>query len=325
MNFAFLSDGQVCALGWGNAERFAEPKENAFYINDFDLTVDRPWYHFEHHLICPVSEARQLLEFLSYVPFAGEWSFSSYENFRFNFEEAQENFRAGTLKKVLLSVCDTSGQLTQKLSSLITEVPTAEYYFYGYSFEGEGAWGFSPELLFDFERNSLKTMALAGTFSNDIEERHRPEHQEVVNFFKELAQKYSMEMELKSPEISSYGKIKHLKSEIQFKNLPARSVNEWIRDFHPTPALGVSPRDRENLDFLKKLRQTVPAHFGAPFGFKSDTVCRMIVMIRGTFFDSKRAYRPIGVGVTSASSLESEWKEIALKRLAMEDLWNRLT
>jgi len=325
MNFAFLSDGHKCALGWGSVRQVSEATKNAFYINDFDLTVSQPYYVFEHTKECPLAEAHELLEFFKSLPLVSEWFLSDYEHFRYDFEEVHERFLDKTLTKALLSVCDFSDQISTKLSSQLKRIPKFEHYFYGHCIEGKGAWGLSPELLLETHKKSLRTMALAGTYAKDLEARHQPEHQEVINFFNELAQKYSLEMQISEPREYAYGKIKHLKSEILFENVDISDLQEWIKRIHPTPALGVSPRNSGNLYLLKALRKTVPDLFGAPFGFCSQETASIIVAIRGTFFDDKKAFRPIGVGVTSASSLEAEWKELSLKRLAMEELCSQLT
>lgn len=325
MNFAFLSDGHTCTMGWGAVQQVSKPNKNSFYINDFDLAESNPFYVFEHYKECPLADARELLDFFAYLPLVSEWYLSDYEHFRYDFEEAKERFQEKTLTKALLSVCDFSGDVSTKLSSQLKRIPSFDHYFYGHCIEGKGAWGLSPELLLETEQNNLRTMALAGTYAKDKEPRHEPEHQEVISFFKEMAQEHSLEMQVSSPEEYNYAKIKHLKSEVLFKNVDISDIQEWVKRIHPTPALGVSPRNAGNMYFLKALRKTVPAHFGAPFGFCSQESTRLIVAIRGTFFDEKKAFRPIGVGVTAASSLESEWKEISLKRFAMEELCNQLT
>ncbi len=325
MNFAFLSDGHKCALGWGAVQQVSGPAKNAFYINNFDLEDSKPYYLFEHTKESSLEEAHQLLEFFAYLPLVSEWYLSDYENFRYDFEELQERISNKTLSKALLSVCDFSDKISTKLSFQLKRIPKFKHYFYGFCLDGKGAWGLSPELLLETEKNQLRTMALAGTYAKDLEPRHEPEHSEVINFFKEVALKHSLDMQITSPQEYTYGKIKHLKSEILFKNVDITDIQEWVRRIHPTPALGVFPRNSDNMDFLKSLRKSLPTHFGAPFGFCSNEATKLIVAIRGTFFNEKEAFRPIGVGVTAASSLEAEWKELSLKRFAMEELCSQLT
>jgi menaquinone-specific isochorismate synthase len=331
MNFALLSDGKSCVLGWGACERSSEPLKNAFYINDFDLADAQPWCRFENFKRLDVGQVTPsevpLAELFAELPLSQNWFLSDYEVFREDFQEAVQAFQAGDFRKVLLSTCDWADREKETLSSKIQSLPALPYFFYAYNFEGKGVWGLSPELLLEHDaaKKTLKTVALAGTYTQTTEERHEPEHNAVLDFFRDLATGYDSLIHFNKIVPSSYGKIKHLKSEILLEKIPDKNLNEWIRAFHPTPALGVSPRNSSTMKKLKDFRKGLPSHFGAPMGFRSDGTSKFIVMIRGVFFDQERLYRPIGVGVTSASNIEAEWKEISLKRLAMEDIWKQLT
>lgn len=95
-------------------------------------------------------------------------------------------------------------------------------------------------------------------------------------------------------------------------------VTDLISLLHPTPALGVAPRNEESLGHLRGWRQKlgVPQHFGAPVGVKWPGGMLMLVAIRGVFWENepKIAYLPSGCGIVAGSQLETEWAELALKR-----------
>ncbi|MEZ4815783.1 MAG: chorismate-binding protein [Bdellovibrionota bacterium] len=325
MNFAMLSDAKGCTVGWGDFKKTPQALKNAFYINDFELSDITPWFQFENTKQLSLNEALDLLEMGAVLPFMSDLYLPDYEQFRLDYEEAQSAFEEGFFKKVLLGATEwaafTAKQSPLKLLELGVEEKLQEgMYFYAYSLDGHGAWGLSPELLFKKQSDSIKTMALAGTFAQTVENRHAPEHSEVVEFFRELAAKHKMTMSLGAQQTLPYGKIKHLKSDVSLGQIPDLNLNDWIAEFHPTPALGVSPRNKDTLKAIKKFRSSFPKNFGAPFGFQYEDYFQAIVAIRGFFFDREKVYRPIGVGVTKSSSLVAEWKEISLKRFAMDEL-----
>ncbi len=334
-HFAILAHQNSLFVGWGAFERSAEPVPNAFYINNFELSQKKPWLLFENFKAYNLLETSLSEEFLAHLPLPENWIIEDNTRFNNHYAQATQAFESKGLRKILLSICDR-GDANANIKTLRRLPPLGTGYFFAWNIEGhetrEGAWGLSPELLFDynFAVKQISTMALAGTFEVNSEARHLPEHEEVTHFFNELALRNHLKLHVQATEKVAYGDLKHLKTEILFTELNSQktcqnTIDDWIREFHPTPALGVSPRNLENLELLAQLRAELPQFFGAPFGIYQESLCRMIVMIRGVFYQNENLYRPIGVGVTPASNAVTEWQEIELKRSVLEKMWNPLT
>jgi menaquinone-specific isochorismate synthase len=172
---------------------------------------------------------------------------------------------------------------------------------------------------------SLETMALAGTvecgeidrFESDPKEIN--EHELVAEY---LCRKLDTIGTVKREPryVLRLGPIAHLLSMIHVGLTEELELNELIRFLHPTPALGALPRNEHTLARLHAFREELetPGWFGAPFGAWMDGEFLAVVAIRNIIWSGKRAYLAAGCGLIEASQLESEWKELGLKRLAVK-------
>ena len=85
-----------------------------------------------------------------------------------------------------------------------------------------------------------------------------------------------------------------------------------VECLHPTPALGVAPR--EQLGLLKKWRGGKD-RLGAPFGIRWEPDQFLsVVAIRQLSWDENFFYIGNGCGVVAESELDDEWQELKLKR-----------
>jgi menaquinone-specific isochorismate synthase len=94
---------------------------------------------------------------------------------------------------------------------------------------------------------------------------------------------------------------------------------EWMKWLHPTPALGVAPRNY-GYQWMKALpEQSERQLFGAPicFTFKkqgSEQVQSVsLVMIRSVFWSRNFVQVFAGCGIVRESILEKEWQELLAK------------
>jgi menaquinone-specific isochorismate synthase len=107
-----------------------------------------------------------------------------------------------------------------------------------------------------FQKNesaSIETVALAGTFkkgedlkSAELSARERAldfEHSLVVEYFQNLAKSLNLSVDLSDREELEQGNIVHLQTKVQLHNFLSNNFNELISSLHPTPALGVFPKN----------------------------------------------------------------------------------
>jgi isochorismate synthase EntC len=326
MDFAFLATPQKQFWAFGAYKKSSKPSKKAFWINNFALSEQESWYEFENFQ--ELEGARAMEDMGKELPLPASFEKAPFELFEQKWNIAQAAFKSGEYKKIVVAVEDKATRFGAKplTGELIQSLLSQGQYFFAYSLQGSGAWGATPELFLEWDGAShlLKTVALAGTKEDKKEwgARHQPEHAFVRDFYTEIAQKKSLECVIDAACDLSYGQIQHLKSQVEFRGLENFDIDEWIGDFHPTPALGVYPRSQENLENLMNLRSEIHPYYGAPFGVYTESNALMVVKIRSVFFDKNGCYRPVGVGVTSKSELTQEWEEIGHKREAMAALWN---
>ena len=164
-------------------------------------------------------------------------------------------------------------------------------------------------------------MALAGTAAPGDERafEHDPKELEEHALVVEALQRRLAEFgEVRTGErvVLDLGGMSHFLTPIDVALARDVDEGEIVRTLHPTPAIGVQPRDAETLDWLSGLRdaQGTPSVFGAPFGVKWEGGVHMVVAIRCVIWEKDRLALPSGCGVVGASDRVAEWRELALKR-----------
>jgi menaquinone-specific isochorismate synthase len=287
-----------------------------------------PWKSFENFEESDIIPS----QFLPYFKQGIDWSLFEKNQFKDLWESAQEQMKASSLEKVVLALSDRNRTLISKKA--LPSFQNRRGFFYAFKIKKDLVWGYTPELFFKKNDSSIETVALAGTFkkgenlkSAELSTREQAldfEHSLVVQYFQSLAKSLNLSVELSDREELEQGNIVHLQTKIQLHNFLSNNLNELISSLHPTPALGVFPKNDKSLTSLYSLRKQaeLPSYYGAPFGFSSSQDSLFVVMIRGHFQSEEVLKRSIGVGVTKYSDFEAEWAELQQKRKSMELLWN---
>ena len=330
MDFALLFDGSNWHWGWGARQAFEKPTKNTFYINDFTLSQKKAWIQFEKQGIC--QNVEEIPPQVRKLKCSREWQLATKVEFQKLWKLSQEYFATNKIEKIVLALSDRSQDFYDhvlKNDELIQFSSRNANFFYSYSIEEKAAWGLSPELLFEISSREqlLKSIALAGTrltFNADkgllpCTDSLQIEHKKVVDFYVGIAQQSSLDIRILPQQLHQFQTIQHLKTpiEINLKNGHLES-DFWIQAIHPTPALGVFPRNTETLKNLDFIRKDLPPSYASPFGVEREEGAFFIATIRGYYLQNTTdLYRTLGVGVTPASTLDSEWNEIQAKRNAV--------
>ena len=202
-------------------------------------------------------------------------------------------------------------------------------FVYGFWTEHQGYLGKTPELLASFENQTLTTMALAGTWSNqihyqslnDVDAKTREEHAIVVQDIKSrLGQAESTETYIYNVKY-----LNHLRTDIFTKIENEKNFIDLVGRLHPTAALGIYPRDLGAAEEFSNLElQNSREIFGAPVGFLTKNYARIYVGIRMFKWNAINSSVSImcGCGVTAQSHLESEWAELITKKNAVCKMFN---
>ncbi|MNJ92841.1 Salicylate biosynthesis isochorismate synthase [compost metagenome] len=209
----------------------------------------------------------------------------------------------------------------------LTKAPDT-LFVYGFWQNDEGVIGATPEVLVEFEKGLLKTMALAGTCpKSESSEResllqdakemqeHRLVLEDIVETLKPLGV-----VQASPTGILELPTLYHLKTDIQVQCEKDPPLVELIKRLHPTPALGVAPRSAGYQWMSTFPGQEGRARYGAPFAFFGPAGALCLVGIRNLQWNKDFAMIGSGCGVVAASEFEREWREIYQKRLSVRKI-----
>lgn len=280
-----------------------------------------------------VKELRKLLQsYLQENPTNGD-EFSRKDfvepqmaQFQDSFQSIQGKIHRGEIEKAVPVVFAHS----HKLPSLADKARMLDHcleafhelYPFGFWQDGFGILGATPEILFHQNAQTISSMALAGTCPKaDVETRvsllkdpkELQEHQLVVKDIQERLSKWGW-VKTGTTEIVEFPVLLHLRTslEVQASNVSALDL---LKSLHPTPALGVYPRNY-GIQWLKELPYQAERNlFGAPVTFRlgKDEVLSLVA-IRNLHWHSGKSFVGSGCGLVATSDLHREWSELGTKR-----------
>lgn len=180
-----------------------------------------------------------------------------------------------------------------------------------------GILGASPEVLFYLHHDDLYSMALAGTqiLANEPAQsllkdpKERREHELVVEDLVQVLGKFGR-VRRGDLQIMDLPGLRHLLTEIEVR-VKDRTPSELIRALHPTPALGVAPRNY-GYSWLRGLNdQSDRGQYGGPVAFQlAADQCFCLVAIRAVRWQGTDLQLSAGGGIVNDSDSEKEWREV---------------
>lgn len=312
-------------VGYGPFIAQAQPPSTgvAFYRNDFALSEEKPW-------LIP-SRVGVLTNAPPAPPADVAWEAPDPAGFSEIFREVSEAIAHGVIEKsVPVVTMKGTGEASPDalLASLLNLPSTLRPY--GWIGEDQGFLGATPEVLFRYFDGRIYTMALAGTARSEesalfaLDEKEIREHEFVAQTL--IAKLSDLGMVVRKERgILDLGKLIHFQTLINVELYRYEEIETLIRRLHPTPALGPLPRTPETLALLRDWRERLdcPAAFGAPFGLFQDGEFEALVAIRMMAWNGRNFSLPSGCGVIQESRLVNEWRELALKREAVREIFQR--
>ncbi len=300
----------------------------AFYVNDFALSDSRPWkVPSSYKVVDRVSDLAEELN-LSKRETEINWDELGPDEFARVFTEINQAIGKGEIEKsVPVAVEKGSFKLGAGSDLLGALDRDKEEAFYPYAWvQGDkGFCGLTPEVLFNFRKGRLNTMALAGTAKSSeqqvfaYDEKEIREHEFVAQTLVSKLSDVGM-VTRSQRSILDLGVLVHFLTPIEVFLYGDKNIDDLVKRLHPTPALGPLPRTEDTMANLIRWRETLgcPLYFGAPFGVFEDGVFHAVVTIRGIHWDGCQVEIPSGCGVIEASRLVNEWRELGLKRSAVK-------
>ncbi len=190
-------------------------------------------------------------------------------------------------------------------------------------------FGATPEQLVKIEKDSLQTVALAGTqiFAENLtwQPKEINEQQIVTNYIIDTLKPFSKTTTVSKPYTSKAGNLAHIKTDIETK-IDTTKVYEIINCLHPTPAVCGFPK-QEAQQFIVK-NENYSRDFYTGFlgewkkNFQSFALDEydLYVNLRSMKIDKNKATLYIGCGINKDSNPEKEFFETVNKSVTMKQI-----
>lgn len=257
------------------------------------------------------------------APELGEWCAA--------LARALDAFDAGLLQKVVLA--RRTSVATAEVADVVTvaECVFAEAvssFNFLFRFSAHGAFaGASPERLFARSGARLVSEALAGTVSasesagtaldaDKLSREHGLVEKRVEALFRQLCDPASLTGET---GVVALARMRHRVRRFSGRLVrPSVGLDDLLRSFHPTPAVGGTPVD-EALAFLREHEPFERGWYAAPVGWVAAGGAEFAVAIRSALQQGCTWHLFAGAGIVPGSDPRAEWDEVELKASAFLD------
>lgn len=202
-------------------------------------------------------------------------------------------------------------------------------FIFAYEKDGRVFLGASPEILVRHRGTQILSYALAGTapklgphaWTKEqllSDPKNKVEHIIVRDRIVDTMKTITSDVSVGEMEIMELSRLYHLRTIITAID-ETKSLVEWGRLLHPTPALGGEPR-QEALILLEQHEAHERGMYAAPFGFMKDMGDGiLIVAIRSALVMGNKLYAYAGCGVVAGSDSEAEYEETNVKMRTILD------
>ncbi len=231
------------------------------------------------------------------------------------------------LEKVVLSRKEevAISEAETPLNSFLNVLDTyREAFCYWWYHPRVGTWiGATPEKLMSFEKETVKTVALAGTKLNTAESSAKwtakeiEEQQIVTDYIVQTIQPYSQALKIGETKTVKAGHLLHL-STLVSAQLNKGQKHDLIEELHPTPAVCGLPKQMAKNYLLQNEtydRKFYTGFLGELNMEKDFTV--LFVNLRCMEWLKTKVVLYMGGGVTRDSVPEKEWEETRNKSMIM--------
>ena len=233
-----------------------------------------------------------------------------------------DGISCGEMTKVVSSrevefTSETPYNVASILANLVDNNPNC--FIFGYEKDGRTFVGASPEILVRHRGSEILSYALAGTAPKDgpnawteeqllTSEKNLIEHNIVRDRIVNTMKQITPDVTVGETGIMELSHLYHLRTIIIAKD-STKSLVEWAKILHPTPALGGEPREKA-LALLQEYESHERGMYAAPFGFMKDMGDGIVVVaIRSALIMDNVLYAYAGCGVVADSDADEEYAE----------------
>ena len=298
-------------ISFGSSERYVEGIEEGFVIgsfsHDFPL-LSIPYRNSKKPTA--ITESYEMPE-----------SSTTYEEYSSEVEGIIRDLKGNRDSKVVAArviVKEESLEPAKLFFELSSKFP--ESFIFCFSTPATGCWiGASPELLLEGKKQTLYTMALAGTRrkgeDTPWDDKNIKEQGIVTDYIRNVFRLYDKDVEEGELFNRVTGNLEHLCTPIsvEWENIDKLTLEEIIRTLSPTPALCGNPKEFA-LEEIKKCEKFDRGCYGGFCGpFHSLNEFTFNVVLRCASFSQKKYCIYVGGGITYKSQVEAEWIETEMK------------
>jgi isochorismate synthase len=180
----------------------------------------------------------------------------------------------------------------------------------------------SPELLLSLNKDSAKTVALAGTalWEHRLElGAKEKEEQDFINLHsKSVLEQKGKSVTVSPKEVIKAGPLAHFYNTLSFA-AQRSELNDLLAALHPTPAVGGYPM-QPALAFIQHNEPLNRGFYAGFSGIISKESSVLSVNLRCAYFAKNHAFLFAGAGITKESDAMKEWKETYNKAQVMARL-----
>lgn len=324
--------GKWVEVHWGQPVAAADESalsQPAIYQTTFFHEAPTPWLQYPLQKKFLWNEWKQIilttLKNREKIKFKNElWEEPNKALFKKIFQDIKKEIKNKNVQKAVPVVTAQAVKIKPPAQAILQALKTSPVntYVFGQWHLQQGFFGFSPEVLFLREKkNIIKTMALAGTrkkekYLQDPEDflkdpKELKEHQYVIDDIAKRLQALG-KVKIGKTSFLELNFLTHLYTPLQTACPAGTSFSKLLEILHPTPALGIVPR--EQMELLKKWRDKSET-LGAPFGIRwSENEYLCLVAIRKIQWNEAHYFIGSGCGVVEESEFEEEWQELRMKR-----------
>jgi len=178
-------------------------------------------------------------------------------------------------------------------------------------------FGRTPENLMNINNQKISFDTLAGTTQDTFSENHFEENNWVEKHLRQIALRYSFELDNESIREKKHGQVKHLYKKLSAPIASKINALTLLEDLAPTPALGSFPKEPfshlfKETQYSKKMHSH--CFYGGNLSIKTTDNFNSIVLIRGATLIDSTIYINAGGGIVSSSDWKEEKREIELKK-----------
>lgn len=226
--------------------------------------------------------------------------------------------------------------LQEKMESglMLDRLLNAQKNSYVFAFEhgGDCFAGATPERLVKVEDKEVLSTCLAGTAPRGIsaeedrqiaeallnDSKNRQEHQFVVHMIEEALRSHTESIHIPGePVVYPLKNLQHLYTPVTAMLKEQASILDIVKDLHPTPALGGTPREA-SLQFIRDHELLDRGWYGAPVGWMdAKGNGEFAVAIRSGVLQGDEMSLFAGCGVVADSDPEKEYEETKIKFMPM--------